>query len=110
MTNLSKFSDDVKRGRFYIMDAGVSWEFEDFSTIYFCGLRFHGGNRPSYPKGVICPPDNYRLTLIAYTPAPMLNGDGIIALGSLPSKAILPLGPEMRNPPFVTHFLVLDRH
>lgn len=85
------------------MDAGVSWDFEDFSTIYFCGLRFHGGNRPTYPKGVVVPSDNYRLTLIAYTPAPMLNGTGIVALGSLPSKAVLPLGPEMRNPPCVFH-------
>lgn len=84
MTNMSNLGPDVKPGYFYMFDLGIRWEFEEFSSIAFNGLHFHSGNLPTYTENASPSPDSYCLTLIAYTPSPLLHGTSAVALGLMP--------------------------
>lgn len=100
MTVLSKPHPDVEDEFFYLLDCGIGWQLEEFSTIYFSGLHFHGGSQPTYRNGPRMEKNIIfnRLTLIAYPPARILDGDDAIAFATLPKKKTLVIGLEMRNP------------
>lgn len=100
MTVLSKPHPDVEDELFYLLDCGIAWQLEEFSTIYFSGLHFHGGSQPTYRSGSRLKPYtiHYRLTLIAYPPAKLLDGNDDIAFAALPKSKTLVIGLDMRNP------------
>lgn len=99
---LSEDDPDIQDDYFYIMDCGIAWSSEEFSTLYFSGLHFHGGCQPRYRN-----PDPahifYRLMLVAYPPTQMLNGQDAVALAALPGSGdpVFKVGIEMRNPLYV---------
>lgn len=100
MTILSRPHPDIEEEYFYMLDCGIAWAMEEFSTVYFSGLHFHGGSQPVYRDGPRQDPQTnfYRLTLIAYPPSLILDGKDAVAFAALPSNQMLRIGTEMRNP------------
>lgn len=99
LTNLSEEYPDLEEEHFCLLDLGIAWIMEPLSMISFSGLHFHGGMQPQY-KRIQTDPNHihYRLTLIGYTPDPMLCGSDSLAFASLPNGVILPLCYELKNP------------
>jgi hypothetical protein len=99
LTNLSEEYPDVEEEHFCILDLGIAWIMEPLSTISFSGLHFHAGMQPRY-KRIRADPKHihYRLTLIGYSPDPMLCGSETLAFASLPNGLVLPLSYELKNP------------
>ncbi|KAF9521659.1 hypothetical protein CPB83DRAFT_900448 [Crepidotus variabilis] len=99
MTILSPECAEVETEIFFVLDLGLGWFMEEFSTLFFSGLYYHGGCQPTYKarkrdrKNLY-----YRLTLIAYPPNDPLSGTDALAFASLPNKVVLPIGYELRNP------------
>jgi hypothetical protein len=99
LTDLSEEYSDVEEQHFFLLDFGIAWVMEPLSTISFSGLHFHAGMQPRY-KRIRADPKHihYRLTLIGYTPDPMLCGSETLAFASLPNGLVLPLSYELKNP------------
>jgi hypothetical protein len=72
---------------------------EEFSTIYFSGLHFHGSSQPFYrtPQS-LTDPIYYRLTLIGYPPNKSFNGMSSMVFAALPDGSLLKSYQEMRLP------------
>jgi hypothetical protein len=108
MTNLGEMDDAVDPGIFHLLDIGVAWEMEEFCTIYFCGLHFHGGTPPVFTPepttNLAAVPScgrtgsrNTRLIAVAYGSAAQLDGDAVIAVGATPKGTVVAIGPEMKG-------------
>jgi hypothetical protein len=85
MTCLTPPHPDVPGDIFFIMDFGIALVVNEFDTVYFCGLRFHGGAQPRYKEGTRMDVRVHtRITLIAYPPATFFDIPASTAFGSLP--------------------------
>ncbi|KDR71681.1 hypothetical protein GALMADRAFT_213585 [Galerina marginata CBS 339.88] len=90
MTILSKPHPNVEEEFFNVLDFGIAWEMEEFSTIFFSGLHFHGGSSSRYKKPLSeGDPIYYRLTVIAYPPTQIINAQDSVALAALPDDLIV---------------------
>ncbi|KAF6751574.1 hypothetical protein DFP72DRAFT_850693 [Ephemerocybe angulata] len=70
MTCLMPPHPDVDEDVFFVQDFGIAIILEELSTVYFCGLHFHGGSQPRYVSGLHKDGTLYiHLTLIAYAPS-----------------------------------------
>lgn len=100
MTILSKHHPDIEEEFFNVLDFGIAWSMEEFSTIYFSGLHFHGGSVARYSTALDLANDDIfnRLTLIAYPPTQILNAQDCVALAAMPDGTPFKVGIEMRNP------------
>ena len=99
LSNWSKPHPDVDEELFSILDWGISWVMEEFSTLYFSGLHFHGGSQPFYRTPCRINKTGYnRLTLIGYPPNESLNGTSSMAFAALPDGKLLKSYREMRLP------------
>lgn len=99
MTTLSPKYEGVENEIFFVMDFGLAWRMDEFASLFFSGLYFHGGCQPTYkPKRKDPKHIHYRLTLIAYPPSLTIEGQDALAFATLPNKHVLPIGTELRNP------------
>ncbi|KAF9521642.1 hypothetical protein CPB83DRAFT_900449 [Crepidotus variabilis] len=99
MTILSPQNDEVEEEIFFLIDFGLGWYMEEFSTLFFSGLHIHGGCQPTYKRRKRNRKNPYyRLTLIAYPPNDPLAGADALAFAALPNKLVLPIGYDLRNP------------
>lgn len=101
MTNFTKPHPDVDPEVFCVLDHGVAFVVEEFETLYFCGLHFHGGTQPMYKSPRTDDSIYYRLTLIMYPPAVMLNGQSSSAFAAMPvleQTPMLRIPTEWKNP------------
>jgi hypothetical protein len=99
MSNWSKPHPDVEEEIFTVLDLGISWALEEFATIYFSGLHFHGGSQPFYRTPRSHSNSIYnRLTLIGYPPNESINGTSSMAFAALPDGKLLKSYREMRLP------------
>ena len=100
LSNWSKPHPDVDEELFSILDWGISWVMEEFSTVYFSGLHFHGGSQPFYrtPHRVGNNKGYNRLMLIGYPPNESFNGTSSMAFAALPDGKLLKSYREMRLP------------
>ncbi|KAH7905766.1 hypothetical protein BJ138DRAFT_1227043 [Hygrophoropsis aurantiaca] len=120
MVCMSKLPDTVHPGFFLLVESGVYWIMDPFTTFYFSGLHYHGGTPPTYPAELASsiPKDAYRLTLICYPSSSILDYPSRIALAALPAKTkqelprIFDIVPEQAEvlisnqpiqPPDITH-------
>jgi hypothetical protein len=97
MFPISKLDKDIHCGFFALADAGIIFELEYLSTLYFSGLHFHGGTAPTYPPGTIVSLDAHRCVLVNYPPSALLDGDSVIAFGGLPNRTHFGVGPEFNS-------------
>ncbi|KAJ3504415.1 hypothetical protein NLJ89_g7946 [Agrocybe chaxingu] len=99
MTVLTEPHEDVEDEYFHLIDLGLSWRLEEYSTLYFSGLHFHGGSQPLYktPRSNPSTP-GLRLTLIGYAGGDGTDGKNAIALGSDEAGQLVTLPIESRNP------------
>ena len=87
MTCLSENREDVEEDIFFLEDFGVGVVIEEFDTVYFCGLHFHGGTQPRYVRGHRTRWDcHVRITLICYAPAAFFDTPSSEAFITLPGK------------------------
>ncbi|KAF6746511.1 hypothetical protein DFP72DRAFT_1076355 [Ephemerocybe angulata] len=87
MTCLTPPHPDVDEDVFFVQDFGIAIILEELSTVYFCGLHFHGGSQPRYVSGLRKDRTLYiRLTLIAYAPSTFFDTPSSEAFVAVPSK------------------------
>lgn len=97
MLVLSPEHEGIEDQCFYIMELGIAWRLEPLSTIYFSGLRCHGGCQPRYKADRKDRSVYTRLALIAYPNDDILSGQEATAFASLPNKGVLVNGYEWRD-------------
>jgi hypothetical protein len=111
MTCLSRLPKGSHPGFFFLTDIGCYFELDFLVTAVFCGLHHHGGTPPLLPADFNEEsPDAYRLTLIAYPPTMVVDGNSKIAFGGIPGKgkeSRFDLGIEMTGFEFVNYFVLL---
>lgn len=87
MTCLSEKREDVEEDVFFLEDFGIGIILDEFDTIYFCGLHFHGGTQPRYVAGPrLHSRCHVRITLICYAPAAFFDVPSSEAFVTLPGK------------------------
>ncbi|KAJ3710315.1 hypothetical protein C8R42DRAFT_729458 [Lentinula raphanica] len=101
MKVLTRGNQHIEAEYFTIFDLGLSWELEEFATIYFSGLHYHSG-AAAVPKATFDPQEMVytRSTLIMYPSAHEIEGDSQVALGFIPKDTmggLLTLNKEMRD-------------
>ncbi len=110
MTAMSNLPDDYDPGRFFILYPGVFVSLENYKSINFSGLRFHGGTPPRAPPGADPATLQWatRFCLIHYPPRGQTNGEQRYALGGLPGgKGVFFVPSEMTQAMYVTNFSLL---
>src|SRR6266498_4344472 len=75
MTAMSDLPDDYDPGRFFILYPGVFVSLENYKSINFSGLRFHGGTPPRAPPGADPATLQWRLDSALYI---ILQGDKLM--------------------------------
>ncbi|TFK58788.1 hypothetical protein BDN72DRAFT_906413 [Pluteus cervinus] len=101
MTILTEPHPDVDDEYFVVPELGLAWKMDEFTTILFSGLHFHGGSQPRYAVVRQAPGVHYyRLTLINYPPSTYLDHPGALAFAGLPGEkgSVMTVGIEMRDP------------
>lgn len=101
MYPISKLPKNVHCGYFALADAGIIFELEYLSILYFSGLHFHGGSASTYAPGTVVSLDAHRCILVNYPPSALLDGDSVIAFGGLPDATHFGIGPEFNSETWV---------
>ena len=107
MIAVSDLPDDYDPGRFFILYPGIFVSLNNYKSINFSGLHFHGGTP------LRAPPDANPATLqwatqfclIHYPPRGQTNSGQHYALGGLPGgKEVFFIPSEMMQAMYVTNF------
>lgn len=99
-TNMTVHSDipaGYNPGRFHIFGLGICINLDNFTSINFSGLHYHGGSPPTAPPGEKPVHWAYRFVLILYPPLKMTDGSARLVLAALPKNREFHLLPEMTN-------------
>ena len=107
MTAISDLPDDYHAGVFHCLELGIFIVPSDIMILSFSGLRWHCGTPPTAPPGEDPVPWAYRLTLICYPPAKIMDGTSSIPLFTFPNVGNSPPAPfrmfsEMIHPKYVS--------
>ncbi|KAF6759706.1 hypothetical protein DFP72DRAFT_806004 [Ephemerocybe angulata] len=87
MTVMTRPHPDAEEDIFFIQDYGIAIVLDEFDTVYFCGLRFHGGSQPRYKFQDRTSDVVYvRLTLIGYSPSGFYDAVSSQAFLAVPTK------------------------
>ncbi|THH11569.1 hypothetical protein EW146_g7993 [Bondarzewia mesenterica] len=90
-------------GRFHLLELGVFVKLQNIGSLYFCGLRRHGGTPSRAPKGEQPKAWAIRCLGILYPSNAMLENCMIYAVGSMlrsdanATKLLWTCGPELRQ-------------
>jgi hypothetical protein len=97
MIAMSDLPNGYDPGRFFILYPGVFITLDNYSSINFSGLRFHGSTPPRAPACADSSELQWatRFCLIHYPPRGQTSGGQRYALGALPDHSIFFIPPEM---------------
>src|SRR5882724_2660414 len=89
--------DVYEPGHFHILELGVYIILDSFVSVYFSGLRVHGGTSPIGPKDSPPVPWAYRLNIILYPSDVFVQNTGVTALATFPCQDPLLRGKSIES-------------